>query len=174
MATYTIPKGKHDDGTINCPWLFKLPNLVRYVRFDENCAYELDPYHQLDVNKLYGASFGLSEDNSARVGWRWNLTSKKIELIAYVHDRGQLNRGEDFDFPVVLSVNLREVVKLEIKVAKTSYLFTAEAKGLYNEVVVAHSKLNTTLGITRGLWFGGESVAPHDMKVEMDTKTIPV
>ena len=170
MAICTIKQGQHGSDMISCPWLFKTPSLVRYVRFSDSCAYTLDAYNQLDVNKLYGASFGLSEDNSARFGWRF--VEGMIELVAYVHDRGQLNRNEFFDFPVVMRVDLNDMARCEIKVGKSDYLFQVDVRGKQNAVSVPHSKLTTSYGVTRGLWFGGSQVAPHDMTVEIDTKPL--
>lgn len=165
MKQHTIPAGQHGDGSIPCPWLFKLPNLRRRVRFTESCRYTLPAYNQQDVNKLYGLSFGFSEENSARFGWRYNPATDKIELLAYVHDGGQLNRDAQYDFPVVAAVAIGEAVELNILVFKSLYTFIV---GGYGTIDVPHSKLNTTYGVTRGFWFGGSQVAPTDITVEME------
>lgn len=143
-----------------------MPRLRRKVRFMPSCRYELPAYNQQDANKLYGLSFGFSEANSARFAWRYNPTSDKVELLAYVHDAGKLNRNADFDFPVVASVDIGQEVMCDILVGASLYTFLVTG---FSAQYVKHGKINTSYGITRGFWFGGSQVAPHDITVEMQS-----
>jgi hypothetical protein len=174
----TINKGNHYDNTTEGLWLFKAPSLVRYVRFHRSCIYELAPEDQRDVNKLYGLSYGVSEANSPRFGWWWDPSVEKFHLPAYVHDQGKLNRDSQGEFPIVTSVGFypgnewSQVARLEIVTSTVDYLFKSEVNGEYNRETVDHSKLNTYIGINRGVYFGGNNPAPHDMKLEISNKPL--
>ncbi|MBC6988910.1 hypothetical protein [Hymenobacter sp. BT491] len=173
MSVYTLRPGQHEGGTLVCPWFFKLPSLRKWVRFGSDCIYELPAYNQLDANKLYGASFGFSEDNSARFGWRYNPAVYALELLAFVHDKGQLNFNEVKDFPVVARLQPGDVAECNIEVTASAYVFTVKVNEVLQPYVrVPHGKLNLSYGVTRGLYFGGNLTPPQVMTVEISPKPL--
>ena len=42
----------------------------------------------LDVNKLFGMSYGFHHKNSARFGWRWDLEKNLVEILGYTYVNG--------------------------------------------------------------------------------------
>ncbi|UOR07142.1 hypothetical protein MUN82_08600 [Hymenobacter aerilatus] len=176
MRSYTVKKGKHDDGSFNWPWCGKA-SIGRSVIFTPSCEYESQAYNADDVNKLFGISFGFSgpHKNSARFGWRWSKSAQCIELLAYVYVNGQRNWDKQMRFPVVAQVKIGQRVDCRInyhtEFAAPCFSFTVREHET-NKVIAAKfedapGKL-PSYGLTHGLYFGGALVSPHDITVEME------
>lgn len=168
MKQYTIKSGNHGDGSIVCPWLLRAPSQRRRVEFMPGTDYLLLAYNQLDVNKLYGLSFGFSEDNSARWGSRWRPEFGCHELIPYCHIKGQLNRNETGDFFVAGTAGINDPVVLDIRTDATAHHFYFQ--DMHTPVYsVPHGGVQSKYGVTRGFWFGGTQTPDKDYTVGMQS-----
>jgi hypothetical protein len=171
LSALIIEKGNHYDNRWFSSWPFiGKKEFKRTVEFTDSCAYTLPDYNSLDVNKLYGASFGFLgiHKRSARFGWRYSRSEQKIELLAYCYDKGERNWDAQLRFPVVAAIAIGEAVECSIKVTASSYIFhvTKGDETIGQLVAVAHSKL-PSWGLTASLYFGGELPAPQTLYVFM-------
>ena len=178
MARFRLKDGRHYHAV---PPLSVLPwmgakSMARTVTFDASCAYDSAPYNGMDVNKLFGLSFGFGgvHRNSARFGWRWSMADQCIELLAYVYNGGKRNQDEQLRFPVVAQVKPGRTVRLRIDYRNDDhaprYVFTVsdqDGSYIWDEDVPAPQTL-PGFGLTHGLYFGGALAAPHEMAVQID------
>lgn len=161
--------------------------MQRYVTFDKSCRYELPDYNSLDVNKLFGLSFGWGAYknvggpgyippvhwNSARFGWRWSRSQQCIELLAYCYVNGKRNWDEQMRFPVVTQVQLGEQVECMIQLVEGTlgpqYGFSTYK---VNSPITGSAWIGTVeqphYGFTCGLYFGGSQPASHDIHVTIN------
>lgn len=179
MAGFTLRAGRHYHAMPPfsfLPWIGQ-QKTERYVTFDESCAYDSADYNGLDVNKLFGLSFGLRgvHWNSARFGWRWSKSAQCIELLAYVYKEGVRNHDEQLRYPVVAQVKPGQRVYCKIiaeydeEFEGPHYLFEVDADNQpWRMLVVPRPKSLPSYGLTHGLYFGGALSAPHEMKVQID------
>ncbi len=168
----TIKEGHHYPGwDINLPWVGE-QSMRRYVHFHEDCKYDSAPYNYQDVNKLFGLSFGFEgvHHNSARNGWRWSNGDQCEELLAYCYVNGTRNWDEQLRFPVIAQVDLLENIASNIYYDPTGY-FVFEVHSQTGTLLGATevktiSKL-PSYGLTHGLYWGGDSLCPHTMIVDI-------
>ncbi len=167
MKKFTIKKGEH----YSSPKKVKLltspmkKGFQWLIYFDDTCKYNLNSVDQLDWNKACGISlfdFIPNDNNSIRLGWRYNPESDKIELTAYVHDQGPTVFLPDEPFEVDphkgIRVTIRtyvdkwvlEVTEIEAKKTKT-FSYTPKEVNTY------------MFAYENGFYFGGNKTAPHDM-----------
>ena len=141
------------------------------MKFHQDCAYELPARNSLDVNKLYGAAWGIRgvHWNSARFGWFWDAQTQEMVLVAYCYDRGVRNQDAQLNFPEVARLRLGETVECNIRVTATDYVFhvTKGDTTIGRICAVPHSKL-PSWGFTLGLYFGGSEPSPKLMHVWFD------
>lgn len=135
------------------------------VTFDSSCIYDLQSVDQNDWNKVIGLGFVGSKNQSlgsaphqvdgARVGWRWNPETQKIDLACYAYVDGQRTAfkvGEtSINQPVYLSIKI-DYNKKEYRVMEGEPIrFTHNKKFAYKT----------------GLYFGGNRPAPHAIRVKI-------
>lgn len=182
---YTIKQGHHEDTRIFSSWPhIGKTSMSRYVTFHESCAYELPAYNSLDVNKLFGLSFGFFavHENSARFGWRWNAQGQCIDLLAYVYTNGKRNWDAGMNFPVVSQVRLGEEVCCSIKLINKEFFHfeVLHNPGMGFECVehriatgwLKKGQALPSYGLTHSLYFGGPKPAPHDMHITMSKRMV--
>lgn len=171
-AAHVIEAGQHFDTS----WFSSWPHLWQQefkqsVQFHADCAYELPAYNRLDVNKLFGAAWGIrgAHWNSARFGWFWDAQAQEMVLVAYCYDRGRRNQDAQLNFPQVARIQLGETVDCSIRITATDYVFQVKSgdSTVGQIVAVPHGKL-PGWGWTLGLFFGGTEPAPHPMHVWVD------
>jgi hypothetical protein len=156
-TTYLIPKGAHY-ATENTYRTVNKQELHFGALFDSSCIYvNNDPKNNTDINKLYGFSDcgSFHQENSARVGWLWNGSA--IELYAYCYVDSIRNSS------LLGTVKINEPCELSIKPAAGNYTFT-----LNNTKVVTMKRGCTSSGISGYQlypYFGGDEVAPHDVRI---------
>ena len=127
------------------------------VKFDSSAIYTTtDPTNQKDINKL----FGFSDNNaahhnySARFGWRWS--NNALRLFAYTYNKSLLSSKE------LGTVAIGSENECKIKVTNDNYIFTL------NGISTAMSRASTTstaTGYQLYPYFGGDELAPHNIKV---------
>jgi hypothetical protein len=142
------------------PWPFiKKSSIRRKVTFTESCAYDLGNNNQYDWNKLFGLSLGgFHHDNSVRYVWRYNTTAKLVEVGAYWYTDGVRNHKRFFH------AEIGKEYDLEILVTNTRYLFTAREEKMFMAVPKPPTK---SWGYQLGLYFGGDEVAPHTIRIKV-------
>lgn len=152
---FKIKEGDHKSSnslefTNKSSWDFKF-------QFDSSSIYKtIDPINQWDVNKLIGISDGgLHQKNSARFGWRW--FDGKLELMAYTHYRG------NFEFQKITDIEIGKEYIGTIQYGE-EYIF------ICNGVSVFMRRDRNIHTNNYYLWpyFGGDEVAPHDIKIKID------
>ena len=134
------------------------------VTFDSSCIYDVGS-NQQDWNKLIGFGFVGAKDqkiglpphriDGVRIGWRWNPQSQRIELGSYTYIRGALS-SKKLD-----EVKVNEPIDVSIKVDYNKKTYTVMDKEVISFV---HDK---TIVLKTGVYFGGQEVAPHDMRIKI-------
>jgi hypothetical protein len=159
---FRIPKGKH----YSRPWHFGIywrkTSFAWVVKFDESCMYDLGDDDQFDTNKLCGVGYlPHHHKESARFGWRYDTKLQQVELLAYCYVGGKRK---------IESVCFCDIGKeYHIILNVTSICYHLHAYERYSTtclgmVTVGHDH-NKKLGYRLGLYFGGNQVAPHEIKV---------
>ncbi|MFD2515675.1 hypothetical protein ACFSRY_17515 [Pontibacter locisalis] len=152
--TYIISKGKHDS---NNGFKKLSTSLIRFeATFDSSAVYTtVDPANQADINKLYGLSDCSTQHhtNSARFGWRWY--NSRLEIHAYTYFNKQ--RSSE----LITTVELNKPYLYQLRLEDNEYVF------ILNDVKV--SKPRNCSGPGEGYqlypYFGGDEVAPHNIKI---------
>jgi hypothetical protein len=166
---YTIKKGRHYSGFRFPKFHWEQKTLKKSVKFTDSCIYDHGDDDQLDVNKLFGLSFGFHHKNSIRFGWRWDTKYDMIQLYGYTY----LNGSRIIEPITYLLLNKNYV--LGIEVCDTCYHLTVYDCDDYNSFG-GRKKFSTTMlkgdipkwGYHLYPYFGGNKVAPHNIYLYMD------
>lgn len=170
MQLCTIKKGRHRSDFSRIWPHIGATSVSCEVNFNPNCKYDLDSHDQMDINKLFGLSFGWHHRNSARFGWRWDLQDNFIEILAYVYIDG--TRVNEFSADIHIGY---------VKPGEWNKYSLELQNGYYN-FAVYNSKRKTTVskrieaGHTRKWgyrlypYFGGNQRAPHTMNIEFSER----
>jgi hypothetical protein len=153
-ATYTIKKGGHSSSS---PFKVVSADRIRFeVVFDSSAIYKTaKPANQADINKLYGLSDCGSDHhtNSARFGWRWYNNQLEIHAYTYLNKKRQS--------ALVGVVPLGKPAVYEIKMQEGEYVFTLNGV----QVKLPRACNGKGEGYQLYPYFGGDEVAPHDIKI---------
>jgi hypothetical protein len=163
--TYVIKSGNHFSN-------FKLPTVVttKYfsfrAKFDDSAEYYLGTDDQYDINKLYGFSDcgSIHHKNSARFGWVWNDRASnlrgrgRLEIYAYTYHKGK--RNSQF----ITSVDLNVFNSYNIKVNKNNYIMSVNN---FSVTMPRGCDSSNPIGVKLYPYFGGNEVAPHDVRIEI-------
>lgn len=128
------------------------------VKFDSTAIYTLhDNINQGDINKLYGfTDCGTTvHENSARFGWRYYNDS--LQLFSYCYANGK--RSWQF----LKDIEIDSVFTCQIMTHEDEYIFKINDKILAREQRACTS--NDTKRMYLYPYFGGDSVAPHQIKI---------
>lgn len=156
---YLIEEGNHRSGFY--PNLhFNIKNIKYEVIFTESCLYKFNDVDDYDVNKLFGISFGYHHNNSIRFGW--DIEDEEIAIYAYSY------KSSKRDIKKIISIPINRKYIFEINVFDGYYdmkIFNSENNliGWANIPKVKTTKLCYNLFP----YFGGNKVAPHDIKIWM-------
>jgi hypothetical protein len=162
---HKIKKGRHRTNRPKLGLHWKKNKIVYEVVFNFDCRYETeDKKNQLDINKLFGLSFGLHHKNSARFGWRDNGEGK-IDILAYVYRNGK--RVTESEGIYIETVEVGRTYTMDITVTNDVYMFTIiKGSKLVGATIVDHGDL-LPIGYYLNPYFGGDEKAPHDMVIEL-------
>jgi hypothetical protein len=153
---YLIPKDQHSARGNNLVYLEK-KQMHFEAMFDSSAIYStIDPANATDINKLYGFSdCGTTHhQNSARVGWVWNGSA--IELHAYCYTAGVRSNK------LMGTVLPGEPANITISVQAQEYIF--EWNG-HKTILKRHCGSDKIEGYQLYPYFGGDELAPHDIRV---------
>ena len=176
MKTYTVKKNRHFSFPRKVKFHKQPQEVIWNVRFDDNCNYIIKNADgsvaddQRDWNKLCGLffSFYSTMQNTAMIGWRYNVEKDNIELAPYYH----VNGGRDM-FPPLLKVKRGKdfSVILHIDYSKKEYTWVLKKEGV--------TKSHTMKFTHRKKWcsyinfyFGGNRKAPQRISVQMASKCV--
>lgn len=153
---YVISTGQHYcDKNILSQVNFKTLSFTAV--FDSSAIYtSVLKENQYDINKLYGFSDngGAHHVNSARFGWRWS--DQALRIFAYVYNNEKMISKE-------LGVaKIGTGIDCSITVKGDEYIFNLDG---------AETKMPRTATTATGIgyrlypYFGGDEVAPHNIKI---------
>lgn len=152
FTKYTIRQGQNScDGNYFVPTSYSQLNFI--AKFDSTAIYSnVNPYNQLDINKLYGFSDNGSthQQFSARFGWRWS--DNALRLFGYVYNNGVRDSKE------LGTVSIGSENNCSIKVTAKNYVFSLNGK------MDSLPRTSTTVkanGYKLYPYFGGDETAPH-------------
>lgn len=137
------------------------------IQFDDTIKYNIGE-DQLDVNKLFGFSYGLHHVDSDRIGFRYIIETNNVELVLYSYEKGtrlkthslcKVEIGEKVS--ISLYVGLNEDGKREGRVKIVS-----ETRGVIVDETFIREVKNPWIKYTLGLYFGGNRRAPHTINIE--------
>lgn len=182
-ATYVIAAGAHDAQLVDrepknpIDGVVSVPGRDYELVLDPSAIYELtaptQPEDQLDWNKLPGLSdcntIDLSIDG-IMLGWRWRLDLGELEITAYANNAGvHLTSSAPLVTLSAADLEAREVLRYRLWRDATRYRVTIEGT-VRGRVVSAEGSLPRRCDIeidplawAAGFYFGGTSVAPHEM-----------
>ncbi len=135
------------------------------VTFDSSCIYDLQSVDQHDWNKVIGLGFVGSKNqdlgsaphqvDGARVGWRWNPETQKIDLACYAYVDGQRTAFK------VGETSINQPIRLSVKIDynKKEYRVMEGEPVRFNH--------NKKFAYKTGLYFGGNQPAPHTIRVKV-------
>ena len=138
------------------------------VKFNEDCAYTIDPKKQDDWNKLFGFCFGVNgiHMNSIRFGWRYNIQYNCIQLCTIEYRNGLVTREylKHRDVPLGQWVDLAIKFKMN-GYGRIKYSFYHWGKET-SESFIEDTGALCYFGC--GLYFGGKSKANKKMTIEIN------
>lgn len=158
---YFIPKNWHY--SLHLPWRVDTKKIFRFkVTFDLNCLYDLNSIDNLDINKLYGFSFGNNHHkNSIRIGWNCQEKNDKISLFAYWYQNGDRNSIKLLDVDIfqeiqITMINLPSSNKCQIVIGKNIFSIPFNYKDIERK------------GWRLFPYFGGNQKTPHAMNIYLE------
>lgn len=179
MTEFKICKGKHYSKHFPKFNFNTQKDFSFIVKFDDSCRYILNEIDQLDINKLFGTSFGFNHHkNSFRIGWVYNPKLDKIELYNYWYETGVRHNSLIATIPL----NLKTIVEVKFHL-KDINNYTLGDLGSYIEtkvsaigIALAKTIIPYDLenvpryGLVLFPHFGGNQTAPHDIKILLQIK----
>lgn len=166
MKTYTIHKGCHYSNFF--PTLHFISNEMEFARslqFTNSCKYHID--EASCVNKLFGFCFGFGvHQDSVRFGWTYDTTQSKFVIWRYTYTEGVLVKhqmawiepNEYHDYKIKL---IRKKTNSTIYRHAYDVKFFIDNKPYYVTTIQSNKLILWTLGP----YFGGNTKAPHTMKI---------
>ncbi|HEX2901319.1 MAG TPA: hypothetical protein VHS96_16505 [Bacteroidia bacterium] len=153
---YTIPKGGHSAEGLRTSLVVGNSMLRFKAKFYPNCIYK--PQREPEqISKLYGISYGLHHDCSARIGWRSDGT--RIEVLSYVYTARDKRSSEHLAF---IDVQEWHEFKLE-RIGKTARI-SMDGGPVQTFQLLAPAKV----GYRLFPYFGGTVPAPHEMWIGVE------
>lgn len=136
--------------------------------FHVDCAYDLEGVDQDDWNKLFGLGFYPYPAHKAAVmvAWRYNKTTKLIELTHYINDP---KKGRTYLKTPLMCIALETPVIITIKKKGDFiyfYFFSQEKECL---IIYQHSNFWSFFNYPLGVYFGGNKKAPQDIHISVSS-----
>lgn len=164
---YTIKKGRHNSNILNINrlWLgFGAYRLDFSFQFLNNPTYRFGNEDDMDINKLFGLSFGLDHHkNSFRLGWR-PVNDDQVSLHLYWYNKGK--RCDEFMY----IINYNTLVNGGMIIDRDRSLITTflHVKGnVISEETYFNFKGVSPWSLRLFPYFGGNKTAPHDIYMSL-------
>jgi hypothetical protein len=155
---WLIKKGNHYSEN-NSYAQFKGSRIQFRTIFDSSAIYTTaDKVNQADINKLYGASDAGTHhhENSARFGWRWK--NNAVEIFAYYY----VNKERKSIYLGNAAIGKEDFYALSVE--GNHYVFQFNDK---KTIVERYSSAPNFDGYLLYPYFGGDEVAPHDIRIHI-------
>lgn len=153
---FIIKKGRHVS-IVNIEPLYG-GGIQSSCKFDSSVIYDLGNENQGDWNKLIGFSEDIRiHENSARISWRWNLEREQIELGYYCYVKGEVIKGH------LYWLDIDEPVQFMVRDDQEKQNYVIDIYGNYK--TIHHGQKFDEKKFWSYPWFGGDEVAPHDIKI---------
>lgn len=157
------------------PWMWfrkrDSMNITMDVKFDDSIVYDLGE-DQMDVNKLLGFAYGFHHINSDRIGFRYNIDMKKVELVYYLYVDGVRQKTRHLcyidigvNYEVNLNVCLPEDGVRDVKISVKN-LDKNDFVDIYNKEARIEFKKKPWYYYILGGYFGGNRRAPHTIRIK--------
>ena len=164
---YTIYKDSHFSS--EHPAIPKLHYKLDYLNirfsFDPSTKYRSNaPVNQLDINKLYGITWGYVHHNSFRIGWNYNPEANMIDIWAYYYNTTNNKKGHQEVYLTSVQPNNTEK---EFRITfgyKTNTIFIYTGTRL---VTIPYKYPTIKLGYYLYPYFGGDETAPNTMSLNV-------
>jgi hypothetical protein len=152
---YKIQKDQHYSRLF--PRITSIKDFKFEFYLDKSCLYQLHTADDLDVNKLYGFTFGLTNHHkeSIRIGWNCEKNNGTISLFAYWYSNG-IRR---IQFLKNIKPNTKHTCSIEI----LPYGVLITLDGIQYPIDYITKLKWPYLGFVLGFYFGGNNPAPHQM-----------
>jgi DUF971 family protein len=164
MKTYTIKQGNHYANGLNFKLHSNLHQLNFKAKLSSNCLYQFDDADNFDINKLYGVTWGLTNDNNSfRIGWNCQNNNGMIQYFAYMHKNGSMSWQYLFQELPNVEINFHIEFLKDVNYINIYRLDAMESYGIWYQF----SDVSNT-GYYNFPYFGGNKVAPHDMTIGIE------
>jgi hypothetical protein len=171
--TFTIKEGKHTPTPNPIAWHGSITTMERTVTFDSSCIYNLGTYDDSDINKLYGWGVGFTSSSSLRIGWNCK-SGYAIDLYAYIHYKGKrwtipkdsIIQGSGQLIGKGFMTN--KPIECSIEQKNNELLFIAVQGMKYGIMRIRFANFPKGSGWYQYVYFGGTSVAPHQMTIKIE------
>jgi hypothetical protein len=156
---YIIKKGRHYSNWFNFPF-FTLRRSIKFqFMIDSSSHYTFNNEDDYDWNKLFGLSNSWNHhQSSARIGWR-RLNEEQYQICLYTYDNGVrvISREMNLDYNTYYGARI-------IVSTNNFYLLFKDSS------IILPRKSENLFPIKTILkpYFGGTSVAPHDVKIKIN------
>jgi hypothetical protein len=166
MIDFKIKKGnRYCNNFLYCLFksYYRYKTKITYdVIFTDSCIYNLRSENNLEINELFGLSFGYHKNNSASFGW--NCVNGNISLFSSCYSDSKRN------YQFITTVVLNKQYKLSIRLVPDSYMFIVIP--LDPKKVIKYNRLKRDNFIVKWgyrLWphFGKSCAAIHDIIIKM-------
>lgn len=166
MKTYTIKQGAHYANGLNFKLHSNLHQLNFKAKLSSNCLYHLGNTDDFDINKVYGVTWGLTnDDNSFRIGWNCESNNGLIQYFAYMHIDGTMD--EEFLFEESPEVVINFHVEFDRDNDKI-LVYRLDLGSLEAYAINYPFENVSAMGYYNFPYFGGNKVAPHLMNIGIE------
>jgi hypothetical protein len=132
------------------------------VVFTDSCVYNSQVDPNININQLFGMSFGFHNNDSIHFGW--NVVEDKIYTYACFHIHGE------YKTIFITTVEKNTEYLMNLRVTKDEYLFSVNTnKGELKEVF--YPRLRGRLpfwGYRLWPYFGDIQTAPHNITIKLE------
>jgi hypothetical protein len=156
---YIIKKGKHYSNWFNFPFFTTRRSIKFQFMIDSSAHYTFNNEDDYDWNKLFGLSNSWNvHQSSARLCWR-RLNEEQYQICLYTYDNGikTISKETTLDYDTFYGARI-------IISSNNFYLIFKDSS------IILPRKSESLLPIKLVLkpYFGGTSVAPHDIKIKIN------
>ena len=170
MKTYKVKKGWHFAWPFHIGFRWNPTAMTKVVNFDRSSLYTLTGENHMQINKLFGLSYGRHSNNSARFGWRVNPAHPgKIEILAYARVAGRVvGVGVWADTNITLGfIDVETDSRMTITKDDVNYNFSFldQNDKLLGCLSIPHLGTVPKWSYDLNFFFGGTKPAPQDVAV---------
>jgi len=167
VKIYKIQKGNHYSGLHFKPHIGET-QLSHTIEFNKSAHYYFGDDDQLDINKLFGLSFGFHHNNSVRFGWRsMKPYTNQIEILAYIYLDGkrlsEINKNLTVGY---VDINKPYEYKFMVSNNTISMYIIDTEQGIQDVKTFVYSNKLPKIGYYLYPYFGGQKPAIQDISIK--------